>query len=201
MMAKVIQFPVSPPEKLGPQKAKKRRKKNLEDYGQLNLFDQAAKGKVLTIKQDNFFEQALKLDEQGSADAIRMYKLAIDADQSVADAHCNLGIIYSKDQLFPKAIDHLSKCLQFQPRHFEAHYNLGNVYSDIGNYPLSKMHCKVAIEIAPEFPNSYYNLALVLISSKHYKEAQKYLQQYILLAPDFDHDAAQDLIKTLDSFN
>ena len=200
-MAKVIQFPVSPPEKLGPQKARKRRKKNLEDYGQLNLFAQQLDGRVRSLKQESFFEQALKLDEQDNSEAKRMYELAIDAGQSVADAHCNLGIFYSKQQQYPKAIDHLSKCLQFQPRHFEAHYNLGNVYSDIGNYPLAKTHYEVAVQIEPDFPNSHYNLALVLISGKDYKTAQKYLQQYIKLAPELDQGVAQDLIKTLDSFN
>ena len=200
-MAKVVQFPVTPPAKLGPQKARRKRKPNLEDFGQLNLFNQASEGKVRQLQDDNYFELAMKMDEDNNAEAERYYLLAINSGQSVGDAHCNLGILYSNQGAFPKAIDHLSKCLQLNPRHFEAHYNLGNVYSEVGNYALAKTHYQVAIEIAPEFPNSHYNLALVLISDKAYEGAQKHLEKYIVLSPGFDHGVAKDLLKTLESFN
>ncbi len=201
MMAKVVQFPVAPPAKLGPQKARRKRKPNLEDFGQLNLFNQSSEGKVRQLQDDNYFELAMKMDEADNPEAERYYLLAIGSGQSVGDAHCNLGILYSKQDAYPKAIDHLSKCLQQSPRHFEAHYNLGNVYSEVGNYPLARTHYQVAIEIAPDFPNSHYNLALVLISDKAYKEAQQHLQKYISLSPGFDHGVAKDLIKTLETFN
>ncbi len=202
MMAKVVKFPVSPPAKLGHHKAKKRRKKDPEDFGQLNLFKQVGTATVRSIEGESFFDEALKLDEAGKTEeAIKLYLKAVDAKQALADAHCNLGIIFSKDNDFPKAVDHLSKCLKTNPRHFEAHYNLGNVYSDMGNFPLARLHYEIAIEIEPSFSNSHYNLALVLISLKEYHEAQRTLQKYIELSPGFDHGVAQDLIKTLNTFN
>ena len=66
-MARVIKFPVTPPEKLGPKKVKrKRRRPDPEDYGQMNLFDGPAKeGRLVSLPQsDSFFEEALMLDEQ-----------------------------------------------------------------------------------------------------------------------------------------
>ncbi|MEQ8582910.1 MAG: tetratricopeptide repeat protein [Marinoscillum sp.] len=202
-MARVIKFPVTPPEKLGPKKVKrKKRRPDLEDYGQMNLFAGPAKeGRLVSLPQsDSFFEEALSLDEQNDPEAEKYYLLAIQHDQSVVDAYCNLGILKSQQNELAKSIDYLTKCLELNPRHFEAHYNLANVYSDMGNFPLAKTHYEVSINIDPDFPNGYYNLGLVLISLKKYKEAIDAIDQYIIRSPDNDHKIASELIKTLKSF-
>jgi len=199
-MARVIQFPVSPPAKLGPKKARRKRK-NLEDFGQLNLFDQVEdKTPVLPLpRADSFFEEALTLDEKGDETAEKYYLLAIENGQSIDDAYCNLGILKSGNGDFSKSLDYLTKCLQRNPRHFEAHYNLGNVYSELGNLDLAKVHYELSTEIEPNYPNSYYNLGLVLISLKRYKEAIQSINKYVELAPSSEHQTANELIKTLNS--
>ena len=199
-MARVVQFPVSPPAKMGPKKARRKRK-NLEDFGQLNLFDQMEdRTPVLSLpKADSFFEEALHKDELGDPTAEKYYLLAIDNDQSVDDAFCNLGILKSSQGDLTKAIDYLTKCLQRNPRHFEAHYNLGNVYSELGNLQLAKVHYELSTEIEPGYPNSFYNLGLVLIYMKMYKEAIHSINKYVGLAPSSEHQVANELIKTLNS--
>ncbi len=201
-MARVIQFPVNPPAKLGPRKARRKsRKPNLEDFGQLNLFDQHEDNTpVLTLpKSDSFFEEALSLDECGNKEAEKYYLLAIQNDESPEDALCNLGILKSNQGDFAKAIDYLTQCLKRNPRHFEAHYNLGNVYSEIGNLALAKVHYELSTEIEPDYPNSFYNLGLVLISMKRYQEAVHCINKYVSLAPSSEHQIANELIKTLNS--
>lgn len=199
-MTKVVQFPVSTPAKLGHRKARQRRRKNLEDYGQLNLFDQTSDTKIVALpKNQSFFEEALALDEQGNPKAEHYYLLAIENKESIEDAYCNLGILKSSQGDTTKAIDYLTQCLQKNPRHFEAHYNLGNVYSDIGNLPLAKIHYELSAEIEPEYPNSYYNLGLVLISMKQYKQAIQCINQFVSLAPGNEHQIAHELIDTLNA--
>ncbi|SNS75764.1 Tetratricopeptide repeat-containing protein [Ekhidna lutea] len=200
-MSRVVQFPVSTPEHLGPKKARRRRKPNLEDYGQLNMFDQLPDNTpILSLpKAGSFFEEALQLDEEGNKDAEKYYLLAIENDQSVEDALCNLGILKSGQGDLTKAIDHLTQCLKRNPRHFEAHYNLGNVYSDLGNLELAKVHYELSAEIEPEYPNSYYNLGLVLISLKKYKEAIQSINKFVELAPRSEHQTANEIIKTLNA--
>jgi len=198
-MARVVQFPVNPPPKLGPKKARRRRK-NLEDFGQLNLFDQEDRTPVLYLpKAGSFFEEALTLDESRNPTAEKYYLLAIENDQSIDDAYCNLGILKSGQGDYKKALDYLTKCLQKNPRHFEAHYNLGNVYSELGNLDLAKIHYELSTEIEPEYPNSFYNLGLVLISMKKYQEAIYSINKYVELAPSSEHQTANELIKTLNS--
>jgi len=198
-MTRIVKFPVAPPQKLGPKKVKRRRKPDLEDYGQLNLFAQFEKeARVVNLPQSsNFFEEALQLDENNDPQAEKYYLLAIENDQSREDAYCNLGILKSQQEDFARSIDYLTKCLEINPRHYEAHYNLANVYSEMGNYPLAKTHYEVSIQIDPEYPDGYYNLGLVLISLKSYKTAIEVINQYINLSPDNDHKVASELIKTL----
>lgn len=201
-MAKIIQFPVVSPAKLGPRKVRKSKRKDPEDFGQLNLFSQIIPDqRVRSINNgESFFEAALILDEKGDKSAESLYLKAIEAGQSLPDAYCNLGIIMSGKEEYAKAVDFLTKCLKEDPRHFEAHYNLGNVYSDMGNYALAKMHYEVSTEIEPDFPNSFYNLGLVLISLRAYKEASVAINKYIQLSPGYDHAVASDLVNTLDNF-
>lgn len=202
-MARVVQFPVNPPAKLGPKRVRGRRKPNLEDFGQLNLFDQVEdKTPVLSLpKANSFFEEALTLDEQGLPEAEKYYLLAIENEESIEDALCNLGILKSSQGDLTKAIDYLTKCLQKNPRHFEAHYNLGNVYSDLGNLDLAKVHYELSTNIEPNYPNSFYNLGLVLISMKQYKEAIQCINKFVELAPTSEHQIANELIKTLNAIN
>ena len=84
-MTKIVQFPVNPPQKLGPKKACRSKKPNLEDFGQLNVFDQLTDDTpvVLLPKTDSFFEEALDFDEAGKGEAEKYYLLAIENDQSV----------------------------------------------------------------------------------------------------------------------
>ncbi len=200
-MGKVVQFPMSPPAKLGHRKVRKRRKLNLEDFGQLNLFNQSDDNtRVVSLPMsDSFFEEALRLDEKHSPDAEKYYLLAIENDESVEDAFCNLGILKSSQGDLTKAIDYLTNCLKKNPRHFEAHYNLGNVYSDLGNLELAKVHYELSTEIEPEYPNSFYNLGLVLISLKKYQQAIQQINKFVELAPSSEHQIANELIKTLNA--
>lgn len=201
-MARIVKFPVSPPKKLGPKKAKRRRKPNLEDFGQLNLFAPPEKeGKVVAMAhRERFFEEALRLDEAGNHEAEKYYLLAIENKQCEVDAYCNLGILKSQHDDLAQSINYLTKALELNPRHFEAHYNLANVYADMGNYPLAKTHYEVSISIDPDFPDAYYNLGLVLISLKQYAKAIEIINEYINRSPDTDHAVATELIKTLKSF-
>ena len=198
-MTRVVQFPVDPPAKLGHRKVRRRKRTNPEDFGQLNLFDRQRKDtKILPLpKAGSFFEEALTLDEQGSADAEKYYLLALKHEEFVEDALCNLGILKSGQGDLTKAIDYLARCLKKNPGHFEAHYNLGNVYSDLGNLELAKAHYELSMEIEPGYPNSFYNMGLVLVSMKRYQEALPYINKYVELSPNTEHEIANELIKSL----
>jgi tetratricopeptide (TPR) repeat protein len=193
VMAKIIQFPINPaPEKFGLQRARQKKGKKAGKPNQLNLF---TGGKVVKLNQLSVFDEALLLDEQGQTKSARQYyQRAIEEDDCLADAYCNLGIIESTEGNYPKAIDCFTLCLKQDPRHCEAHYNLANLYAEVGNHALAKMHYAIAIELEPNFPNSYFNLGLTLAIIKEYKDAVQYLKMYRDLTPSEEHHQTNDLI-------
>lgn len=198
-MAKIIKFPVAYASKIGYKKVKKRRKVNLEDYGQLNMFTTTpSEARVVDMQShESPFEQALFLDEVDPERAAMYYWAAIKAGECVADAYCNLGILESSKDNLIKAIDCLTHCLKYDPRHFEAHYNLANVYSELGNTDLAKIHYEISIEIEPDFDSAYYNLGLLLISQKDYKEAIRILQIYAHYVTGNEKGKVEKLLESL----
>ena len=194
-MAKIIKFPIPTPEKFGPQRVRKSKDLRPSKTGQLNLF---TGGKVVKLNQLTVFEEALMLDEQGNKQRAKIgYQQAIEQEDSIADAYCNLGIIESLEGLHAKAIDSFTQCLKVDPRHFEAHYNLANLYGEIGNLGLAKAHYEISIQLEPNFPNSYFNLGLTFAMNKQFDEAIKAIRQFRKLAQPEDQQFADDLIKKL----
>lgn len=194
-MGKVIKFPIATPEKFGPEPVRKKKDREVEKYGQLNLF---TGGKIVRLNKLSDFEEALLLHEQGDRkSAIKLYLKAVKNDDSTADAYCNLGILEWQEGNQAKAVDYFTLCLRHDPRHFEAHYNLANLYGEIGNFPLAKAHYLISIELEPTFPNSYFNLALTLAMGKEFVDAVAFLRQYRdLSTPDEQHQA-DELIEKL----
>ncbi|MDZ4714160.1 MAG: tetratricopeptide repeat protein [Cytophagales bacterium] len=193
-MAKVVKFPIQPPEKFGFRRVRKKREAPAKRSSQLNLF---TGGKVIKLHQLSAFDEALLLDENNDKSAKEHYLKAIEEGDSVADAYCNLGIIESKLRSYPKAIDCFTLSLKEDPRHFESHYNLANLYAEINNLPLAKVHYQTSIVLEPDFPNSYFNLGLTLAMNQEVDAAINTLLEYRRLASDDEHKQVDELIEYL----
>ncbi|MFW5760999.1 MAG: tetratricopeptide repeat protein [Cyclobacteriaceae bacterium] len=198
-MTKVIKFTHNTPLKFGHQKVKKKKKKiDLEEFGQLNLFESTEEARIIKMgERHSLFEEALLLDDSEDERAREVYLKAIEDKDCLPDAYCNLGILESKSGDIAKAIKYLTLCLKEDSGHFEAHYNLANIYFEAGNYELAKMHYEVAIEIEPNFSFSYYNLGLVLAILNQTKEAIEVLNKYKDFANFEEKNNADELIRNL----
>jgi len=198
-MTKVIKFNNQTPLKFGHQKVKRKKKKvDLEELGQLNLFEAAQEARIIKMGDGQSpFEEALLLDENEDDRAREAYLKAIEDQDCLPDAYCNLGILESKFGDTAKAIKYLTLCLKQESGHFEAHYNLANIYFEAGSYELAKMHYEVAIEIEPNFSFSYYNLGLVLAILNQTKEAIEVLNKYKDFANFEEKNNADELIRSL----
>ncbi|MEQ9425792.1 MAG: tetratricopeptide repeat protein [Cyclobacteriaceae bacterium] len=201
-MAKVVKFAPTSPTKFGYKKAvvKRGRKKiNLEDFGQLNIFNQPSEAKVVSLKPNlPPFEMGLAFEDKGDIEsALESYSKAIKDKDHVADAFCNIGIIHSEKGESSKAIDAFTQCLKNDPRHYEAHYNLANLFSEIGNLQLAKVHYEMSTTINPDFSNGYYNLGLVLAMNREIDEAIETFLKYKETAPMNEKANALDIIRSL----
>jgi len=194
-MAQILKFPAQA-SKLGFKRVKKR-KEPAENPGQLHLFPQPT-AQILSFSAGlSCFEQALMLDERGDAGAADLYARAIEEQDCIADAYCNLGIIQSQRGNAAKAFDCFTTSLKYNPRHSEAHYNLGNLYFDVNDFRLAQIHYEIAREIDPAFPNVYFNLALVQAINNDPSAAVAALSKYQELAPESEARHADELLRNL----
>ena len=167
-----------------------------ELQGQLSLFRAPEVGKLSRLLTP--FEEALLLHEQRDPKAAELYTEAISDGDNVAEAYCNLGIIYGELGNAGKALDSFTLALKHEPRHVEAHYNLGNLYYDAGNFPLARLHYEAAAQIESGFSLVYFNLALVHHRLRDLPSALAALEKYKQLAPDDEEiETVDQLLKAM----
>src|ERR1043166_1343170 len=119
-MAQILKFPVQA-SKLGFKRVRKRAIA-ADNQDQLDLFPRPT-AQILSFESSlTPFEQALIVDERGEGTAAELYAKAIEQQDCVADAYCNLGIIESKNGNNAKAFDNFTASLKHDPRHSTSHY-------------------------------------------------------------------------------
>jgi tetratricopeptide (TPR) repeat protein len=194
-MGQILKFPVQA-SKFGYKRVRKRAHAP-EHPDQLRLFPEAT-AQILAFTPDlGRFEQALLFDERGDLKAAELYRRAIEENDCVADAYCNLGIIESQKGNRTKAFDCFTTSLKHNPRHSEAHYNLGNLYFDVNDLRLAQVHYEMAAEVEPSFPNVYFNLALVQAINNDLAAAITALGKYQQLVPAHEGRNADELLHNL----
>ncbi len=198
-MAKILPLNAQPPAKFGFERVKRRRR-DPENHGQLNLFSGRGGSSARLLRMPEKmtpFEQALMFDEREDQKARELYQEAISAGDCVADAYCNLGILESKANKTDAAFDCFTKSLREDPRHLESHYNLGNLYFEMDNRKLAKEHYEIAARIDPGFPNIYFNLGLLMAIGEDLQGAVKALRKYQELVSESEAQKTNDLLQTL----
>src|SRR5262245_44910151 len=194
-MAEILKFPVQP-SKFGFKRVKKRAKAT-ENPDQLHLLLQPAAQILNFASELSQFEQALMLDERGDPKAAELYARAIEDQDCVADAYCNLGIIESQKGNASKAFDCFTTSLKHNPRHSEAHYNLGNLYFELNDLRLAQVHYELAGEVDPSFANVYFNLGLVQAIKNDVGAAISALTRYQALVSSDEARNADELLHNL----
>lgn len=194
-MGEILKFP-GEATRLDYRRARKRVRR-ADDPDQLDLFLPPAASIANISSGFTPFEQALLSDERGDGQAPDLYAKAIEQQDRVADAYCNLGIIESQNGNTAKAFDCFTTSLKHDPRHSEAHYNLGNLYFEVNDFRLAQIHYEMAREVDPAFANVYFNLALVQSINKELAAAVETLTRYQQLVPAADARHADDLLRNL----
>jgi tetratricopeptide (TPR) repeat protein len=138
-----------------------RRQIEAELHGQLNLFPERGGRLIQLPVRLSPFEEALLLHEKGEKRATEMYFRAIHEGECIADAYCNLGILdYEQDDI-PKAFDHFTNALRYDPRHFESHFNLAHLYFEAGDFRLARLHYEISAVIESRSASVHFNLGLI----------------------------------------
>jgi tetratricopeptide (TPR) repeat protein len=132
-----------------------------ELHGQLNLFP-AKGGRLIPLPvRRTPFEEALLLHEKGDKGAGEMYRIAILRGECISDAYCNLGTLAFENNEVPKAFDHFTNALKYDPRHFESHFNLAHLYFEAGDFRLARLHYEISEILEPNSASVHFNLGLI----------------------------------------
>ncbi len=203
MSARIIQFPGQPPNKHGFRKVRRKKRINLEDFGQLNMFNSSKEARIISFEDEvKPFEKAMMLEEAGDIEeAMKYYDKALKIAQHTADAYCNMGILSTELGQTQQALNFFTLALADQPRHMEAHYNIANLYADLGNLSLARIHYEMAIQIDPSFASTYYNLALLFMDIGDMHSAEQRLMEFRSIAEDEDKIRAAALLDEIRKLN
>lgn len=194
-MGELLKFP-GETKRLGYSRVR-RRVCRADDPNQLDLF-LAPPARIESFSPAlSVFEQALLCDERGDAQAAALYAQAIDAQDCVADAFCNLGILESKRGNTAKAFDCFTRCLKHDARHSQAHYNLANLYFEVNDFRLAQLHYELATEVDPDFANVYFNLGLARSLNNELPAAIAALTRYQQLVSVDEARHADELLSNL----
>src|SRR6266446_2308909 len=162
-MAQILKFPVQA-SKFG-YKRVKRRGNGAENQDQLDLFP-CPNAQILHLTSAlSRFDEALLFDERGDVKAAELYAKAIEEQDCVADAYCNLGIIESQKGNTAVAFDRFTTSLKNDLR-------------------LAQIHYEIAAEVEPTFPNVHFNLALVQAINHDLAAAISSLDKYQALVSE-----------------
>ena len=183
---KVLEFP--------PGGRFKRARSRQPDSGQLSLFP----AQILALPVLNPYEQAVRFDEGGeTAKARAMYLKAIGTDTNAADAHCNLGILESKDGRTVDALECFARALAVDPEHAESHYNMALVYLQEEDHKLARLHFELSYRLDPA-PQALYCLGVAHAFGGEYGSAMEVLARYKDLVPVEEREKADALLEHLE---
>ena len=116
----------------------------------------------------NFYYAASLWKKKGDAQpAEALLEKALQLDPTIADAHLQLGIIYSARKDFPQAIAAFERAIAIDPRMEEAHYRLAQVYARTGENLKAQKEFEIHHQLVKE-------------SSEQAERERREIQQFVI---------------------
>lgn len=88
-----------------------------------------------------------------------------------------LGIIYSRQKNFQKAIAAFEHALEIDARSTMTHNNLGNCYLEQRNFEMARKEFETALRLSPHDRDAAYNLGMLYLAERKPLQAVKIFQQ------------------------
>lgn len=120
-----------------------------------------------------------------TAEAVRLYEAALEADAANADACVNLGFALKELGQPVVASEHLVRATQLNPRSADAHYLLGMVTEMQGNLPEAMRHLEDAVAIDPDLEPARQDLCRMYLRDGNPNQVLRNLDRAIALQPGF----------------
>ncbi|GGB88658.1 hypothetical protein GCM10011352_13340 [Marinobacterium zhoushanense] len=124
-----------------------------------------------------------------TAEAQRLYQVALAISPNAADVHNNLGYSYYLESRWREAEREFRKALDINPDYEQAWRNLGLVYARQQRY-LSALH---ALERVMDTAKAHNDIGFICMLDGRYQLAEYYFEQALTLSPVFYPKAKENL--------
>ncbi|MBF0525101.1 MAG: tetratricopeptide repeat protein [Deltaproteobacteria bacterium] len=92
-------------------------------------------------------------------EALEKYRKALELDPNSANAHNNLGVLYSNLRQHQEALTEFQEAVRLNPGYASAHNNLGNAYVMLGKQDEAVLEFQTALSVDPNYINAMVTLA------------------------------------------
>jgi tetratricopeptide (TPR) repeat protein len=110
-----------------------------------------------SIFLNNIIAEASAIIDKTHA-AIHHYKVVIDENSKLPNAHNNIAVAYKNIGLLDRAEDHLKTAIRLKPDFAQAYNNFGTVATDQADLVTAQKHFLKSIELDPNKASAYWNL-------------------------------------------
>jgi TolB-like protein/Tfp pilus assembly protein PilF len=126
-----------------------------------------------------------KSPKASMAKARELMQKAIALDDTLAEAHANLGFLYSMTRQHDKALDEGEKAVALNPNSAESHMRYGKILTFAGKHEEAIPELEKAIRLNPIPPNLYlYSLGISYCLAGQYDEAIKWCEKAVHQEPN-----------------
>src|ERR1700752_3350115 len=137
-------------------------------------------------KTAGLVDEAAKLaDERKYAEAIEVYKLAIQNDPNYARAHGGLGDAYFDDGKWEQALAEYKEQIRLAPNDAQAHFALGYLYNFMGRHGEAFAPLVKATALDPTFGEAFYEIGYAYLRGDQFEKSIPFFKSAIRLIPDY----------------
>ena len=111
------------------------------------------------------FQEAEELIQQGLFEQARkLIENQLNLNPSSVEGYNLLGIIYTNEKSYGKAIDAFQRALKLAPNSTKTHNNLGSLYVTKQQFDLAEKEFNKVLSLSPANRDANYNLGLLLLA-------------------------------------
>ncbi len=133
---------------------------------------------VALITADDWFIQALELEESDSRAAIDAYRRGLRLRPDASESWVNLGRLLAENNDGAGAAACFRTAAELDPGDATTHYNLGVVAQDEGRETEAITLYRRAIELDPQLAEAHYNLATLFDQTGDPRAAIRHINEY-----------------------
>lgn len=133
----------------------------------------------LSIEALEAFEASLSLMDEDFSAAAKLLEQAVELEPTFAEAHFNLGLLYSNMDRPDDAVAHIQNARELDPDVFDYTVAMAKVYAEAENYDAALRLFNEVIARQPDNLVAKNNLAVIALRQGDEEQAMRYVEEIL----------------------